>query len=173
MIRTRTLTNIALGAALMAVTAPFTIPLGPVPLTLQTLMVPLVAGLMDRQSGLWAVMLYVLMGAIGLPVFAGFTGGMAHLVGPTGGYLVGLLLFPALLGGSVRRSRNGWWIGLINIVAGLLQLVVGAVWLHVVTGSAIAIGIVPFLVPLLIKAAVATLGTVAVAPVLRRTGILM
>ena len=77
------------------------------------------------------------------------------------------------MGGSVRRSRNGWWIGLINVVAGLLQLVVGAVWLHVVTGSAIAIGIVPFLVPLLIKAAVATLGTVAVAPVLRRTGILM
>ncbi|KRM86479.1 biotin transporter BioY [Lacticaseibacillus thailandensis] len=171
--RIRTLTYVALGAALMAVTAPLTVPLGPVPLTLQTLMVPLVVGLLDRRSGMGAVLVYILMGAVGLPVFAGFTGGLSHLVGPTGGYLVGLILFPLFLGGSVQQSRSVMVIGARNLGAGLLQLFVGAVWLHVVAGSALGVGIVPFLMPLLVKALVATMGTAMVAPVLRQTGLLL
>ena len=85
--KTRKLVYIALGAAFIAVCAWITIP-GPVPFTMQTMAVVAVAALFGSWQGCTAVLVYLILGAVGAPVFHGFQGGAQVLVGPTGGYLV-------------------------------------------------------------------------------------
>ena len=89
--RTRDLAFIALMAALMAVCAWITVPVGPVPFTLQTFAVFLALILLGGRRGTLAIALYLCLGLVGLPVFSGFRGGIGALLGPTGGYLLGFL----------------------------------------------------------------------------------
>ncbi len=103
------LTMIALFTAVMAVCSWISVP-ATVPFTLQTFGVFLTCGLLGGKRGTVTVIVYLLLGAIGIPVFSGFTGGIGHLLGPTGGYIIGFL-FSALvmwaaenLNGSMRRS---------------------------------------------------------------------
>lgn len=86
--KTYSLTLIALGAALVAALSPFQIPLGPIPITLQTLAIGLVATIYRPKEATLAIVLYLLLGAIGLPVFAGGKGGFQAFFGPTAGFLV-------------------------------------------------------------------------------------
>jgi len=94
------------GSALIALAAQVRIPLpfSPVPVTGQTFAVLLVAAALGRL-GLWSVIAYPIEGAAGLPVFAGGTFGVATIVGPTGGYLIGFALAAALVGSAAER---GW-----------------------------------------------------------------
>src|SRR3972149_8733623 len=81
----------SLWAALTAVGAYIHVPIGPVPIVLSTLFVLLSGLLLGSRWGLTSMCLYLLVGAIGMPVFAGGKGGLAHFLGPTGGYLFGFL----------------------------------------------------------------------------------
>ena len=81
------MTLIALGAALIAALSPFTIPLGPIPITLQTLAIGLIASIYRPKEATLSVLIYLLLGAIGLPVFAGGHGGISSFYGPTAGFL--------------------------------------------------------------------------------------
>lgn len=94
----------ALLAAVLCITAPLVIPIGPIPISLATLGVYLAAGLLGPWHGTTAVGLYLLLGGMGLPVFAGFVGGFQQLVGVTGGFLWGYLLC-ALVIGLLTRIR--------------------------------------------------------------------
>ena len=85
------MTLIALGAALIAALSPFTIPLGPIPITLQTLAIGLIASIYRPKEATLSVVIYLLLGAIGLPVFAGGHGGIASFYGPTAGFLLSSL----------------------------------------------------------------------------------
>lgn len=86
---------IALFTAVMAVCSWISIP-ATVPFTLQTFGVFLTCGLLGGKRGTITVIIYLLLGAIGIPVFSGFTGGIGHLIGPTGGYIIGFV-FAALI----------------------------------------------------------------------------
>ena len=98
--KTRELVLSALFAALLCVCAAITIPLPftPVPITLQVLAVMVCAASLSRGASLRAIGLYLLLGAVGLPVFSGMRGGFAVLAGPTGGYLWGFLPAAMLMG---------------------------------------------------------------------------
>ena len=85
---TRDMVYTAMFACLMTICAWISIP-GQVPFTLQTMGVFLAVGLLGGKRGTLAILVYVLMGAVGLPVFSGYQGGLARLAGPTGGYLAG------------------------------------------------------------------------------------
>lgn len=90
----RTLKELILAAefaAIISVLSQMTIPFGLVPLTGQTFAIGLTATFLGRKLGLISVVVYLLLGLIGLPVFSGMTGGIAVLFGPTGGYLIGFL----------------------------------------------------------------------------------
>lgn len=170
--RTRSLVTSALLAALLAVSAFMTVPLGPVPFTLQTLVVVLVALVSTPAQAATTLGLYLALGAVGAPVFSGGHAGVAVLAGPTGGYLAGFAA-GAVAGAAVRR-----WIVLPSLprdllVATLTLAIVyalGATWLAVSTGAtpaeAVAGGVVPFLVPEVAKVA----GAIVVAAALRRAG---
>jgi len=169
-IRADLLTVVAAGA-FIALLAQIRIPLPftPVPVTGQTLGV-LVAGMaLGRRRGSGAVLLYLLGGALGLPVFTGFGSGLAYLSGPTGGYL--LLGFPVaawLLGLTTERrwTRAFHARFVLMLAGGLLICSLGAVWLgiYVGFGSALTLGVLPFLPGELLKAA---LGATSL-PVVRR-----
>lgn len=73
-------------AALLAVSAQVMVPIGPVPFTLQTLVLAMVPAVLDPATSVFTVLAYVMLGAVGLPIFAGFNGGIGALAGPTGGF---------------------------------------------------------------------------------------
>ena len=115
----------ALLAAALCVMAPMTVPLSPVPITLATLGVYLAAGLLGPWRGAAAVGLYLLLGAVGVPVFAGFSAGFPVLFGLTGGFLWGYL--PAVLIVSLGGGSAVPWRSLGRITLGLGRRHGGAV----------------------------------------------
>lgn len=166
--RTRTVAAAALVSALIAVSAFVSIPVGTVPLTLQVMAVVLAALVLSPYGAFAATSVYVLMGAIGLPVFAGAKGGLAVIVGPTGGFLVGFVV-GATLGAVVRvfaEKRVSAIVSDIMAAACVIVVVYGIGWaqLSVVTGmgmaKAFALGVIPF-VPWDVIKAVAAIGFAA------------
>jgi biotin transport system substrate-specific component len=170
------MTRVALMAAVTAVAAQITIPLpfSPVPFTLQVLAVILSGLLLGPRYGALAQAIYVLVGAVGVPVFAGFRGGLGVLVGPTGGYLLAYPIAAAIAGLAAYAAANAvrrraLWSGFIwGCVALAVIYAVGATWLAAVTDLPLAValaqGVLPF-VPLdLVKVGLAALVAVAAAP---------
>ncbi|MCC8051874.1 MAG: biotin transporter BioY [Clostridiales bacterium] len=157
---------IAVFAALMAVCSWISIPTT-VPFTLQTFGVFMAVGVLGGKRGTLAVLVYILLGAIGLPVFAGFSGGIGALLGTSGGYIVGFLfsaltmwLMETTLGRSTAVQIASMVLGLIVCYA------FGTVWFMVVyTSQTGAVGLMtvlgwcifPFVIPDLVKIALAFL----------------
>lgn len=154
----------ALLAALLAGSALLTIPLHPVPLTMQVFIVVLIALLVEPRWAAFAVGTYLLIGAAGLPVFAGLRGGVSSLVGPTGGFLFGFLI-GAVAGAWTRvemERRGAMRIAADCVAAGV---VIGVVYLagwaqlafvaNLTPLHALAAGVAPFVVVDVLKAAAA------------------
>lgn len=140
---------IGAGAILTALCSQATIPWHPVPFTLQTFAVLLTAFALGSRRGAAAQLAYVGSGALGLPVFAGWSGGLAHLLGPTGGYLIGFVAAAWLVG---RLAEKGWDrrldLSLAAMALGNLAIYTfGAAWLsaYVGLGEALRSGVLPFL----------------------------
>jgi len=161
-LRVQDMTRIAMMTVVLAVCAWITVP-GPVPFTLQTFGVFAALLLLGEKRGGLAILLYLLLGALGAPVFSGFSGGIGVLMGATGGYLLGFLLcVPAYA--LCRRRIPGRWGEPPGLVLGLsLCYGFGTAWFVLVYagGSAMGFGgallrcVVPFLLPDAAKLALA------------------
>jgi biotin transport system substrate-specific component len=111
----------AMFAAVIAILAQFSIPMPLVPLTLQTFAVCLVVSILGTRVGTWSVLIYILMGAIGLPVFAGGAAGIHVVVGPTGGYIVGFILAALVIGIILKKTSFTFpWLLVANILGALV-----------------------------------------------------
>jgi len=159
----------ALMAALTAVGAYVAVPIGPVPIVLQNLFVLLAGVLLGSRWGVASMAVYVLAGAVGLPVFASGAGGLGVLVGPTGGYLVGFIAAAYIVGWIVeKKGDHGWGNAAAMTIGALVIYLPGVIWLKIVTGlnwqAALAAGVLPFLIGDALKIAVAA----AIAPRLRQ-----
>lgn len=171
------LTMTAAFAAGMAVLAPWSVPLGPVPLSLCTLMIYLAAWVLSPGRALTAVTVYVLLGAAGLPVFAGFLGGAGRLAGPTGGYILGYLPLCVICTQFVNRFALRRGACLLGMGLGTAALyAVGTLWFCVQTGTAaegaLALCVLPFLPGDFVKMGAAVLLGPALRRRLERTGLL-
>lgn len=166
--KTLDMVYIALFAALISICAWISIPTT-VPFTLQTFAVCLTAGLLGMKRGTLTIVVYLLLGAIGLPVFAGFKGGLGSLLGTTGGYLIGFL-FTALIVGFIsdRFGRKLPAVAAAMVVGIAVCYAFGTVWfllLYIKNTGPVGIGtvlswcVIPFIIPDIIKAAVAALLT--------------
>lgn len=157
----------ALGAALIAVCSWISIP-SPTGIffTLQTFAIFLVAGLLGTKSGTLSVLVYLLLGAVGLPVFAGFKGGVASLFGVTGGYLIGFLLTALTVGILTKLLGKKVPALILAMVLGLvLCYAFGSLWFQVVYTrtndagmtfwSILTICVIPYLIPDAVKMALA------------------
>jgi biotin transport system substrate-specific component len=147
----RSLVYASMFGALTAVGAFISIPMFPVPLTLQTLFTTLAGLLLGGPLGALSQVVYVLLGVIGLPVFAGGKAGLGVLLGPTGGYLFGFILGAYVIGILAHGKKDAgpaWYflsivIGHIAIYGlGVPQLALVA---HLSVMKAVAVGVIPFL----------------------------
>ena len=167
----------ALFAAIIAVCSFVTVP-GPVPFTLQTFGVFCALTMLGGRLGLLATLLYLALGAAGLPVFAGFTGGLGHLAGPTGGYLLGFVFTALVYWLTVRLAGDGLRAKVLGCLIGLVVCYAfGTAWFVLVHGAAggavsfsTALGacVAPFVLPDLIKTAGAVLLSAKLAPVIQK-----
>ena len=170
------MTRVALMAAVTVVAAQIAIPVpfSPVPFTLQVLAVILAGLLLGPRYGALAMLVYLLVGAVGVPVFAQFSGGLGKLVGPTGGYLVSYPLAAAVAGlaahtaANAPRSRALTASFLYGAAALAVIYIIGAAWLSVATGISVGVavvqGVLPFVVFDLVKVGLAAAVAVATAP---------
>ena len=132
-------------AAFVRIPLPFT----PVPLTLQTFFVLLGGAMLGSAAGSSSQSLYLILGASGLPVFAGARGGLSHLAGPTGGYLIGFVVAAYLVGKVVERKDSSIWLILAMLAGtGVIYLLGGlrlAHFLRIGIKQTLYLGVIPFL----------------------------
>lgn len=150
----------AMMATLTAVGAYIAIPIGPVPIVLQNLFVMMAGLLLGGRWGLTSIGVYLLAGAIGLPVFAGGTGGIGKFVGPTGGYLLGFAAAAYVIGMISQRGKGSVAVDVFAMIVGTFIIYFfGVSWLKIVTGmsisKAVAVGMLPFLIGDVLKIAAA------------------
>lgn len=133
------MTSCALMAALMCVLCPVSVPIGPIPISLGILVILLTVYVLGTWRALISYTVYLLLGAVGMPVFSGFQGGLAKLAGPTGGYLVGFWLMILVSGLIMELCKRNLLLTVLGMVAGVaVDYVVGTAWFVFQTESTVA-----------------------------------
>ena len=162
--KTYDMAYIAIFAVLMAICSCISIPMA-VPFTLQTFGVFMAVGVLGGKRGSLAVLIYILLGAIGVPVFAGFSGGIGVILNTTGGYIVGFLFSALVMWGMEALLGRKPVIQISSMVLGLIVCyALGTAWFMVVYArntGAVGLGtvlgwcVIPFIIPDLVKIALA------------------
>ncbi len=172
------MTSIAIMTALCCIIGPFSIPIGPVPVSLSTMAVFLCVYALGLRDGCAAVGLYILLGAFGLPVFSGFSGGIAKLSGPTGGYIIGYLFMAAIGGWFIDRfPAKKVYMHLCGMILGEMVLYAfGTAWfmflMRMSLRQSLALCVIPFIPFDLIKIGLAAMLGMGVRTALARTGMM-
>lgn len=170
---TRNMTLIAMLTALLCISGPLTLPLGPVPLSLTTAVLALMALLLGPARAAGCCGVYLMIGLLGAPVFSGFTGGIGALLGPTGGFLLGYFPATALWG---CRAEGRLRQGIILAAGAILLYAMGTGWYALQSGvdfsAALAVCVLPFLPGDALKMAAVLLGGNAVKSRLKKAGLL-
>lgn len=174
--KTRDMVYCAMFAVLIAVCSWISIP-ATVPFTLQTFGIFVTVGILGGKRGSVSVLIYLLLGAVGIPVFAGFKGGIGALLGTTGGYIIGFLFSALIMWGMEVLLGKKLWVLAVSMVLGLLACYAfGTIWFMVVyarTSGAIglmtALGwcVFPFILPDVIKIALALVLSKRLAKLIR------
>ena len=157
-IAVRQLVYIALMAVLIAACAWVTIPVGPVPFTLQTFGVFCALALLGGRDGTISVLVYLAIGALGVPVFSGFSGGIGKIVGPTGGYMLGFVAAGLIFWAGERLLGKTPAVRIASMIVGnLVCYAFGTAWFTVVAPSkpglaaALSLCVLPYVIPDLCK----------------------
>ncbi|WP_342598181.1 biotin transporter BioY [Psychrobacillus sp. FSL H8-0483] len=150
----------AIGAAIIAILAQVTIPLPLVPITGQTLAIGLIVTILGTRLGTLSVLLYILLGAVGMPVFSGMSGGLGVVVGPTGGYIVGFLPSAIIMGLYMKKFGITIPHAIVaNIIGMIVTLALGTAWLKIAADltwtAAFMGGAAPFIIVGILKAVLA------------------
>lgn len=162
--KTYDMAYIAAFAVLIAICSWISIPTA-IPFTLQTFAVFLAVLVLGGRRGTLSVIVYVLLGAVGVPVFAGFTGGLGIIMNTTGGYIIGFIFAALMMWLMERLFGRRLWVQVVSMVLGMLVYdAVGTVWFMLVymrnsgaIGLTTALGwcVLPFIIPDLVKMALA------------------
>ena len=173
----RELSLAAIGIALIAVCSWISVPMM-IPFTLQTFAVCLISALLGLKMSLWTVAGYILLGAIGIPVFSGFRGGPGALLGATGGYIVGFFFTALTVGLAVKKFGFKLPVLLISMALGiLLCYAFGTTWFMgvyargtgpVSLGTALSWCVIPYLIPDAAKIALASLLALRLRPIVQK-----
>ena len=172
------LTLIALMAALTCILGPMsiTLPFTPVPISFTNLVIYFAVMVIGMKRGTISYLVYLLIGAVGLPVFSGFSGGLAKLAGPTGGYLVGFIFLALISGFFVEKFSGNIVMAVIGMVLGTaVCYVFGTAWLaytaHMGFAAALAAGVIPFIPGDLVKIIIAMIAGPIIRKQLKRAGL--
>ena len=159
----------ALFAALISVMGLISIPLpiSPVPITGQSLAIMLAGSILTARQAAFSVLTFLLIGAVGVPVFAGLSGGIGIILGPRGGYLIGFLVGAIVIALLKGKNNNIWRLAIANSIGGIIIVYIfGVLWLSFVTGmgleKAFMVGALPYIPGDLFKVFLATVIGVAI-----------
>lgn len=166
-LKTVEIAYIGIFVAFIAVCSWISIPLA-VPITLQTMAVCITAGLLGTKKSVIAVIVYILLALIGVPVLSEFSSGAGVLFGITGGYIVGFIFTALIVGVMVKLLGKKVWVYALSMFLGIaVCYAFGTAWFviynnnnsadAVTIGGALSMCVVPFIIPDLVKIAVATL----------------
>ena len=166
--QTYAMVSTALMTAVTCILAPLSVPIGPVPISFTNLAIYISLYLLDWKRGTVSYFLYLLIGFAGLPVFSGFTGGVAKLAGPTGGYIVGFIPM-AIIAGIVIDHFHQRWLQLLGMIVGTaICYALGTAWFCMQSGytvsAALAVCVFPFIPADLVKMLIA----MTIGPEIRR-----
>jgi biotin transport system substrate-specific component len=156
------LTFMAMMAAVTCILGPLSVPIGQIPISLTNLVIYFTVFVLGIWAGTGSYGIYLLLGAVGLPVFSGFAGGLGKLLGPTGGYLIGFI-FMALIGGAViELSHRNIFLTMLGWVVGTaVAYAFGTVWfVYLMKCSvtyALTVCVYPFIGFDIVKIVIATL----------------
>lgn len=151
------LTEISLCTLILFITAQASIPLHPVPITLQTLGIMIIGLCFSYKTALYSVLTYISLGVIGFPVFANLSGGYGIFLGPRGGYIFGFFIAVIAIHHTkqlLKTRYNQITCHSLSCMAGMLAIYIpGISWLSLYTGlsQAIMVGLLPFIIPGIIK----------------------
>lgn len=154
------MTLTAMFSAIICIAAPFSIPIGPIPLSLTSLVIYFCVYICGKEICSLSYGIYLLIGVAGMPVFSGFTGGPSKLLGPTGGYLIGFFPLIFITGYFIEKSNNKI-IHFLGMAAGTsVCYISGTAWLayetHITFQAALLVGTVPFIAGDMIKIIIVT-----------------
>lgn len=140
----------AIFAAIICIAAPVSVQIGPIPITLATFAIYLAGAMLGGKRGMIAVIVYIMLGAVGLPVFSNFNGGFTALLGPTGGYIIGYIPLVLLTGIFSDMNSKKHWTMIIGMLLGTVALYTfGTAWFMIMTssslGRALALCALPFI----------------------------
>ena len=168
-ISTRDMVFTALFTAVLCVVAPFTIPIGPVPLSLATFIIYLASGTLNWKLGALSVFLYVMIGAVGVPVFSNFGAGFPRIMGPTGGFIMGYVpcaLAAGLIIGVFKRKIWAYALGMA--IGTALLYTFGLIWFMILTENSLAVSLALCVTPFLPGDTAKIIAACVVAPQLRK-----
>lgn len=175
--KTLDLVYIALGAVLIAVCSWISIPMA-VPFTMQTFAVFAVCAILGGRRGTLSVIIYILLGVVGLPVFSGFIGGVGVLLGNTGGYIIGFIFTALVMWAGEKLFGTGLIPSVIAMLVGLaVCYLFGTIWfIQVYTSTKGSIGVmavlgwcvIPFILPDLVKITLAVILSRRLRPLINR-----
>lgn len=153
--KTVQISRIGLFTALTIVMSQISIPMPyGVPMTMQTFIIPLVALLLGKKEGTLVAIIYIILGMMGLPVFAGFTGGLGIVLGPTGGFILSFPLL-AFCAGIASQKKNKFSIFMWLLTGSVLNFFVGMLYFSLMTSNSLWIAftacVLPFIPTTLIK----------------------
>lgn len=161
-IRLRRMLETALCTALLCILAPLVLPLtfSAVPLSLATWVVYIISAILGFKRGIICILLYLLIGSVGIPVFSGWEGGFQKIIGPTGGYLVGYVFLAGFTGFSSDNFGVNALTSFVFMIIGMLFCyTLGTLWLaHVMKltiGQALMAGVIPYMPLEIVKLATA------------------
>lgn len=150
--QTKDLTMIGLMAALTCILGPLSVslPFTPVPISFTNLAIYFTVMVIGWKKGTISYLIYLLLGAVGLPVFSAFSGGIAKLAGPTGGYLIGFIFLALISGFFVEKSHGNPMMCVIGMILGTaVTYLFGTVWLcqqmHLTFVQGLYAGVIPYL----------------------------
>ncbi|MDE5967009.1 MAG: biotin transporter BioY [Lachnospiraceae bacterium] len=177
--KTVNLVFIAMMTAVVCVLGPIAIqiPISPVPISLGTLGLYTVIYILGWKKALASCALYLLIGLTGAPVFTGFTGGIAKLFGPTGGYLIGYLPMAALIGFFLKKFKKKWLQFIGYILGTAVLYTFGTIWLAIMNDirfiDALWAGVIPFIPGDIAKIMIAMILGPLVRKALNRASLMM
>jgi len=157
----RRLAALVVGTFGLALSSYVSVPMIPVPVTMQTFAVTMIGALYGWRLGAIVVIAWLVEAACGLPVLAGGAGGLHLFAGPTAGYLFSFPVIAAIVGALAERGWNGGRVVLAfaaMLIGNFLCLALGAIWLSAQVGASAAftVGVLPFIVGAVLKSALAT-----------------
>ncbi|MCL2046472.1 MAG: biotin transporter BioY [Oscillospiraceae bacterium] len=160
----------AIYAAVLCAVAPLSISIGPIPFSFATMIIYLSAGSLGTKYGTASVGIYIVLGAIGLPVFSGFEGGFHKIAGMTGGFIIGYLPL-AMVTGFMSDISNGSKLKIIfgMVIGTVLLYTCGVIWFLLQTRATLIVALTACVFPFLLGDAIKIVMTSLVIPQLKET----